>query len=225
MEHLLKTTYNFDHMVYLNGVDNFYIESQIIEVNSSPQISPQNGHIRGLNFIVNYFNNHPEYDTLLLLDNDCFPFQKNWQDKLSKIGNFKVAAAVRFENLDTFAHPCIFYVKKPAALTLKFDNFPQTNILGHQFNDVGSNVEKFFPLIRTNRINYHPILCGIYWDCFYHHGAGSRSTEFRVFHYQYLNQSSDIKSKEIKLFNRLIKNPNLFIAQLQEKKSFNITIL
>jgi len=36
------------------------------------------------------------------------------------------------------------------------------------------------PLQRSNKVNYHPIVGGIYGDVIYHHGAGSRNAWFRT---------------------------------------------
>src|SRR5262249_54299933 len=38
----------------------------------------------------------------------------------------------------------------------------------------------WYPLIRTNRLDYPRLIAGIYDDRIYHHGAGSRRPEFRV---------------------------------------------
>lgn len=214
---LNRTTINFKHVVYLNGSQNFYGNSEILKVDKEPtkgEYCAQQAHIRGLNAIIDRFNADDRYDNLLLLDSDCFPIQPRWQkDLLGSMDGFDVAAVARYENLDTFAHPSAFFVKRPAAATLRFGVFPQTNLVGHEFSDTSSNVTKFFPMIRTNRLNHHPVLCGVYWDRFYHHGAGSRNPLFRLF-YSYFNETNNVSSLESKLFDELVANPDRFIEKL-----------
>ena len=213
IKYLRYTTMNFDHVVYLNGTDDFYSDSQVLKVDPTNQISPQHGHVRGLNFIIEYFNSHLEYDALLLLDSDSFPIQQGWHDKLLRsMDRFNTAAVVRSENLDTFAHPCVFFVKRPAAFQLKFGNFSQQNFMGHKFNDTSSNTKDFYPLLRTNKLNHHPILYGIYWHCFYHHGAGSRDLLFR--RDDYLPELQNPIFKDSYLFGELVKDSEKFISDI-----------
>lgn len=214
MKYLNRTTENFEHVVYLNGRDNHYNQSTVLKVDTSPAKTCQDGHIRGLNAIIDMFNSSKEYENLLLLDSDCFPIQHHWEPNLLKtMGNFDVAAAARYENLDTFAHPCVFYVKKQAAKGLRFGMFTQKNIVGLPFEDTSSNITSFFPLIRSNRLNYHPVLCGIYWNAFYHHGAGFRNLGFRLF-YSYFNKNRNVASMETKLFNELVGDSDRFLQDL-----------
>jgi hypothetical protein len=52
--------------------------------------------------------------------------------------------------------------------------------------DTGGNLleklkgHKWYPMLRTNDINLHPLFFGIYSDIIYHHGAGFRSPVSRV---------------------------------------------
>lgn len=213
---LKKTTFDFEHIVYLNGMDNFFNRSRVLKADTQPANSGQEYHIRGLNAIISYFNDHSEYDSLLLLDNDCFPIHGKWQNKLiDKMGDFQVAAIARYENLDTFAHPSAFFVKRDAAKNLLFGEFSQTNIVDFTFADTSSNVTKFFPLIRSNKVNYHPVLFGVYWNIFYHHGAGSRDLTFRLL-YHYFNESVSVNSLEVDCFNKLVKTPIDFLTSINE---------
>ena len=217
VRYLSRTTIDYTHMVYVNGNDNFYKWSTLLKLDRSPfpvEYGGQHAHIRGLNAIIDHFNQNPQYDNLLLLDSDCFPIVAGWQRSLvESMKDFNVAAVARYENLDTFAHPCAFYVKRAKAKELRFGVLPQTNIVGHQFSDTSSNVTEFFPLIRTNKLNYHPVLCGLYWNNFYHHGAGSRNLTFRLF-YSYFNESNNVSSMEAKLFEELVADPDMFMSKL-----------
>lgn len=217
LRYLSRTTIGYTHAVYLNGKDNFYSRSLLLKADTTPvpvEYSGQHAHIRGLNYIIDHFNGNPEYDCLLLLDSDCFPVAGGWQRQLStSMRPHGVAAVARYENLDTFAHPCVFYVTREEAQRLRFGVFPQTNICGHEFADTSSNVNAFYPLIRTNRLNHHPVLCGLYWNTFYHHGAGSRNLTFRLF-YSYFNETNNVSQMESKLFAELMAEPDSFLSKL-----------
>lgn len=215
-EFLKKTTFNFHHVVYVNGTNNFYDKSLVLNIDKRPAKSVQDSHIRGLNSIISYFNSNLDYDSLLLLDSDCFPIHGNWQQRLDdKINPFNVAAVARYENLDTFAHPCAFYAKRAASKNLYFSDVSQTNIIGSNFTDTASNITKFFPLIRSNIRNYHPVLFGVYWNIFYHHGAGSRDLSFRLF-YHYFNNDTNVAQLEQESFDKLVNSPIEFLSNINK---------
>ena len=69
-------------------------------------------------------------------------------------------------------------------------------------------------MIRTNRVNVHPIGAAIYYDMFYHHGAGSRQAYFRVTdgikYYQYPQHQRWLN----RAYDLLLENPDNFIASL-----------
>lgn len=219
MKFLHRTTINFTHVVYVNGKENIYNQSEVIALNEDIPVGEyigQQAHIRGLNAIISHFNSRPKYKNLLLLDNDCFPIQAKWQHDLDTIMERNdVAAIVRCENLDLFAHPSAFFVRRRQAAKLKFDVMPHINMVGEEFKDTASNVTNFFPMIRTNKFNHHPMLCGVYWNRFYHHGAGSRSPLFRV-SYHYYKDASDLSTLEEKLFEELANDPEAFLNKLGE---------
>jgi hypothetical protein len=185
-----------------------------LKVDTTIAKSGQDAHIRGLNFLLNFFNSNLKFENLLLLDSDCFPIQPYWLEKLLKDMKYmSIAAPIRYENLDTFAHPCAFFVRRKIALDLKFDNIELKNLIGRKYTDTGSNIESFYPLIRSNKINHHSILCGIYKDYFYHHGAGSRSLSFRLFD-NYLKERLNIDLIEENLFQQLVQNSDEFINNM-----------
>ncbi len=217
MKYLRRTTKNYTHMVYLNGEQNIYRESEVLAVDGSPvpegEYAGQHSHVRGLRALIKYFRQHPEYHAFLALDSDCFPFRR-WQEKLHRaMGDFGVAAPARYENLDLFAHPCFFYATRQAAESLDFGIFPHTNLVGYSFSDTSANVDRFFPLVRSNRVNHHPILCGVYWNCVYHHAAGSRSLRFRLFDTHY-DKDDDVYGLDDRLFKELVRQPDAFLESL-----------
>lgn len=216
MKYLKKTTKNFVHVVYLNGNVDFFNDSIVIKKNTDYCYPANHCHIRGLNEIVEYFLNHNNFENILILDNDCFPIDSNWQNNLlQSMMPFDVASVVRYENLDNFAHPCVFFAKRNIAKKLKFDFYKKKNLMGRYFEETSSNIIDFFPLVRSNKINYHPILYGIYWNTFYHHGSGSRILSFRSFDDKYYHEIFNQDKIEEKIFLELVDNPEKFLNNLK----------
>jgi hypothetical protein len=79
-------------------------------------------------------------------------------------------------------------------------------------------LHEFLPLMRSNLVNRHPVAAGIYHHLFYHHGAGSRSFEFRVVNkYKYCEHwwaDDDNESLATQLREELFDNPKKFLAKL-----------
>ena len=124
-KYLSHTTFDYDYLIYLNGSENFYDPAHILYKNTSFFSTGQEAHIRGMNFIVDYFTSKNNYEYLLILDSDAFPIKK-WQlDLCNSMHHFDAAAIVRYENLDTFAHPSVFFVNRKIATDLQFDRYPQ----------------------------------------------------------------------------------------------------
>lgn len=128
-------------------------------------------------------------DHLLFLDGDAFPIAP-----LAPIlaDPAPLVAVRRDENLgDPQPHPCF------CVTTVRFWNeiggdwrggYRWTNANGELVSDVGGNLLgvllergiEWRPLLRTNRVNYHPLWFAIYDDAVYHHGAGFRDRTSRV---------------------------------------------
>lgn len=214
-KYLSRTTSNYSHVVYLNGRDDFYFSSTVIKVTGDPAPRSAEQHCEGLNYILDYFNAHLEYESLLILDSDAFPFRP-WQYNLfNSMGKFDIAAVVRGENLDTFAHPSVFFIRQRSP-GLKFGLFPQRSLLGNISYDSSCNLTSFYPLVRSNRVNIHPLMCGLYGD-FYHHGAGSRPAYFRLSEYHlFPNPTPD---EERQIFARLCADPDNFINDMSWVKN------
>ncbi len=214
LDFIKKYTADFDHMVYLDRTDpGLFNNSKIVGVSSSIYDAPMSGslaHSQGLNALLEYARTE-RHSYLLLIDSDSFPVVPNWLDLLlGSMGRHEVAAVVRAENLDTFAHPCVHLIKRSGLDKLIFGCFPHKNLLGTVVEDCRSNVLDFFPLIRTNVINLHPILFGLYGNCFYHHGAGSRKCLFRAFECGYFKYGNE-EFWEANAFEMLKEDPLRFI--------------
>jgi hypothetical protein len=211
LKFLKATTDDFVHAVFLNNVTaQLFKESIVIG-------SGNHDHPYGLNQLVGYARSM-DYENLLLLDSDCFPIEQDWHNKLiAGMDKKHVAAPVRPENLDSFAHPCAYFIKREAFNKVRFQKGRIKNILGEEFEDCHSNINDFFPLLRTNAINLHPIMYAVYWNLFYHHGAGSRAKTFRSIG-RYLPYDSNTNEIERQSFKRLSKEPEAFIDELRGSK-------
>jgi len=193
MEGLKKSVTNFDHLVYLNQADESLFSESIVVGKSD--IAPLQryrwdgfhfstgmaGHIRGLRKLLSYCE-LSDYECFLILDSDCFPVHEQWMDilvdNMSRFGK-SFAAPARVENLDVFPHPCAFFTADPHFL--RFAGEWNENLLGWITRDIicAGHPNEWFPLLKTNRCSKHPLLATIYYDVFYHHGAGSREFNMR----------------------------------------------
>lgn len=217
----LESNTDFTHVVFPN-CDYDFPRSTVLPRGHD---HGQHGHIEGLNCLIDYFR-QSDHEYFLLLDSDSFPI-KPWMDNLlMAMGDHTVAAPVRYENLDVFAHPCVFFFKREALHDLSFGLNEHINLCGERFRETSANVSRFFPLIRSNAVNLHPIIAGVYWDSFYHHAAGSRLPTFRSVERGYY--LSDVQ--EDKIFSDLKQNSRAFIQNLTkglshvyDRKSSNVT--
>lgn len=209
LKFLNDTTNNYDYAVVCNSVSPEPYKDFIV-VDASDDMK----HDRGLNKLITYAQ-EKGYEKCLLLDSDCFPFKPNWETELKEVmKQHTVASVMRTDNLDKFQHPCACYLRRAAMSEVRFSRKSGVNLKGDQFEDVQGNATYFYPLLRTNAVNIHPVFCAIYWNAFYHHGAGTRqSTTFRGGAYYrkcmpMLNEFANIG------FNKLMEDPKKFIETL-----------
>lgn len=196
---LKKTTHNYIHAVYLNNID-INCGDSIVVGNTTSQKAGNKQHCDGLNELLKYAKSG-KYRGWLFLDCDCFPINSRWEEIL-KDNN---AAVVRTDNLDTFFHPCAVYCKD---YNIAFEISNHTNLVGKNFCDVAVK-GNFFPMVRSNRLNIDQLKYAVYYDLFYHHGAGSRGFVTRSSGY-YNSMNKNLEKYE-KLF---FQNPELFTQQL-----------
>tara|TARA_Y100000034_G_scaffold288_1_gene398 strand:- start:671 stop:1465 length:795 start_codon:yes stop_codon:yes gene_type:complete len=188
MQFLQETTSDFDHLIIITQDTDYNIfeQQRILKVLPAGhykklRVHGRQGeftaHLDGCNEFLHHYYNHSEYDHLLLLDSDCFPIRKGWQELLvEKMGNKQFAAPFRTENLDLYPHPCAFFLKdRTCPISFTPDKWI-LNQIGQRFIDSGTSIDLrwFYPLMRSNVYNPHPIFAGIYHDMFYHHCCGSR---------------------------------------------------
>jgi len=227
-KHYIKrnTLVTYDFKVVVNNIDTgLFEEDEIIKVNDS-----NIGHPAGIEQIFSYMR-EPEqqekYSGFLLLDSDAFPVGTGWHeilDKQMKKLNKNIAAPIRYENLDMFPHPCVVYMNKEGINNPKvnFNYAKVENLMGDMINEVGGlmpNIsDEVLPLLRTNRVNLHPVAAGIYHHLFYHHGAGSRGFDFRLLKmYEYYKHWIDNETQPEygeQLMSALVSDPEGFIDKL-----------
>jgi len=191
--YLQATTQDFDQVAFVNYSDTSGFDGKVKVVGSltkNPvEIHDSAVHLNGLKGLQEYFLSvQNEYDRFLFLDSDAFPIRKNWEALLSrKMGGSKeIAVMVRPELCEFRWHVAVLYTTRIGLnnLEFKFSKMSYLAEMGKDFlgrveNDVHINYQaanlrdKVFPLMRTNQYNVHFVVCGIYYDMFYHHAFGS----------------------------------------------------
>ena len=227
-KHFIKkyTLVPYDFKVVVNKINtNLFDEDEIVLINDE-----NIGHPAGIDQILDYMR-QPEqqnkYTGFLLLDSDAFPVGAGWHDILDqqmvRLGK-SIAAPIRYENLDMFPHPCVVYMNIAGINNSKvnFNYAKVKNLMGDMIDEVGGLMpevsDQVLPMLRTNRVNLHPVAAGIYHHLFYHHGAGSRGFDFRLLKmYEYYNHWIDNDGQPDygeQLMEALVNDPEGFIDKL-----------
>jgi hypothetical protein len=129
-------------------------------------------------------------DHLLFMDGDAFPIAPIGPELLR---DAPLTAVRRDENLgDPQPHPCFCLTTKRFWSDVGGDwragGYTWTNALGYRTTDVGARLLqqlrsrdiRWRPLLRSNRVNLHPLWFGVYGDVVYHQGAGFRGKVARA---------------------------------------------
>jgi hypothetical protein len=132
-----------------------------------------------------------DFDYIVTLDNDSFPVRDDWLEVLVSECEKGAAVAGVYRDemapaIQPFVHVSGLCVRSRdlRALDVSFGRGATPEIEHNQ--DVGQKITYEFsqrgrtigPLERSNRVNYHFLMGGIYGDVIYHHGAGSRRAIF-----------------------------------------------
>lgn len=125
-------------------------------------------------------------DVLVFLDGDAFPIADPMPTIRDALARTPLVAVRRDENVgDRQPHPCFcattvgFWTSLPGDWSA---GGPWTNAAGEVVSDVGGNLLwllerdgiEWTPLLRTNRVDLHPVWFAVYGGIVYHHGAGFR---------------------------------------------------
>ena len=128
-------------------------------------------------------------DLLLFVDGDAFPIAPI---DASLLGGLPLAAVRRDENLgDPQPHPCFCLTTVGYWTTIGGDwrrGHTWVNAAGETVSDTGGNLlgileargDSWRPILRSNRVDLHPLWFAVYGDVAYHHGAGFRDPVARV---------------------------------------------
>jgi len=129
----------------------------------------------------------PPDDLIMFLDGDAFPIVDPMPVVREALSAADLVAVRRAENVDEpQPHPC-FAVTTVGTWSAIHGDWAA----GHQWrgphgrvvSDVGGNLlrllelhgKRWHALLRSNRVDLHPLWYGIYGDVVYHHGAGFRA--------------------------------------------------
>ena len=216
-----------DRFAIINGFSN---DNAIWEGNGYHILAKSHlnmGHGWGLGIALDTFKKSGQYDWLLILDSDAWPVDEQWFQickRLMAIRERKGVAVIRYENFDTFPHPCVFLAsKKLIDSGVEFRLRTHVNVLGDAVTDLSLAYKDFdndiVPLIRSNKVNFHPLFGGLYSHIFYHHGAGSRfAGQTRLAESQmcdhYIKPEEHI-SIESKMFEKMINDYPSYMATLK----------
>ena len=132
-------------------------------------------------------------DILMFIDGDAFPISSELVPFVKeKITKHKLVAIRRDENTgDIQPHPSFCATTVGFWKQIQGDwgrGYYWKNPQGKEVTDVGGNLLKilndnnidWFPLIRTNKKDLHPLWFGIYGNMIYHHGSGFRPPTCRA---------------------------------------------
>ena len=127
-------------------------------------------------------------DVILFIDGDAFPIAPLAPFLREKLDRYPLVAVRRDENNgDPQPHPLFCAMRASLWLELPGDwrrGYTWEDEQGQTVTDVGGNLlgllrERgidWYPLLRSNKLNPHPLQFGVYGDLVYHHGGGFRRT-------------------------------------------------
>lgn len=138
------------------------------------------------------FASRSDDDWILFIDGDAFPVGDIVGYLHAELKKHPLVAVQRLENRgDIQPHPSFCATTVGFWKSIRGDwskGYKWVNSEGMEVSDVGGALlgvlrEKgleWKPMLRSNRLNLHPLLFGIYEDLIYHHGAGFRQPVLRA---------------------------------------------
>jgi hypothetical protein len=138
------------------------------------------------------FNSTGPDDLLMFIDGDAFPIGDISSFGCEKLEQYSLIAVQRKENNgDVQPHPCFCLTTVGFWKAINGDwkpGYEWENLQGNIITDVGGNLlgilrEKgidWYPMLRSNKRNPHPLFFGLYEDLIYHHGAAFRKPFCRI---------------------------------------------
>jgi hypothetical protein len=141
---------------------------------------------------VIYFASNRDDDILIFLDGDAFPIGPIDSFVRQRLRVYKLIAVQRLENNgDDQPHPCFCATTVGFWQSIQGDwkpGYRWRNKNGEWVADVGGRLLKkltdngieWYPLLRSNKHEMHPVFFGTYEQVIYHHGAGFRDALTRL---------------------------------------------
>ncbi|NIQ02488.1 MAG: hypothetical protein GWM98_20690 [Nitrospinaceae bacterium] len=126
-------------------------------------------------------------DYLMFIDGDAFPIVDLMPKVQEIVANHQLMAVRRDENNgDRQPHPSFAVTTVGFWKEIRGDwkpGYKWKNDSGQMVRDTGGNLLKivenkkidWHPILRTNKVNLHPVWFGVYGNMVYHHGAGFRT--------------------------------------------------
>jgi len=187
--HRYLATHPYRIYAFLNGIDPGKYSDRIHYIRTDPIVA----HAEKLNLLADYICSmvSPE-DVIYFIDGDAFPVGDIGDFTNSKLQDYPLLAIQRPENGgDPQPHPsfCATTVKFWKEIGGDWRGGPQwKTITGECRSDVGGKLWgtlnekqiKWHAMLRSNKIDLHPLWFGVYTDLIYHHGAGFRSSPSSV---------------------------------------------
>lgn len=140
-------------------------------------------HPRALDYLVSKVSSN--FDYIVTLDTDSFPVRDDWLDIL--VGACEDGAALTGVYRDEMAPTIRPFIHVSGLCVRRHDlRALSVSFARKRSQDIGQNIteefrrlgRKIVPLERSNQVDCHFLIGGIYGDVVYHHGAGSRKPEF-----------------------------------------------
>ncbi len=181
---------SFQVYAFLNGIDPAAYKEKFFYI-SDEEIK---SHATKLNLLADVACMAAESndDWLIFIDSDAFPIANVVEYAESRLAKYPLIAVRRDENLgDPQPHPCFCITTVGFWKQIEGDwkrGYHWKNATGNMVTDVGGNLleklrEKnieWLPMLRSNKLDLHPVFFGIYDNLVYHHGAGSRKPVIRM---------------------------------------------
>lgn len=215
---------------FINKIDKDY--SKYFEVSLREPVELKNvseSHAIKLNILADIAcHQGTDNDYLVFIDGDAFPIKDIMPVVKEKLKKYPLMAVRRDESSgDQQPHPSFTVTTVGFWKKIKGDwkpGYKWTNNNNHIVTDTGGNLLKilkdlkvdWYPILRTNKMNLHPLWFGIYGDLVYHHGAGFRAPISRedilllAKNFPFMRMIQNLSNHEIRLIRIIGKIIKLF---------------
>jgi len=216
--------------------DRFYFTTDFISSN----LTVSAAHAEKLNFLADkIISEASNEDLLIFMDGDAFPISSDFTSFIKeKIKKNKLAAVRRDETLtDLQAHPSFCATTVGFWKQIKGDwssGYQWDDLLGEKVTDTGAELLRklreqridWFPMLRSNKKNLHPLWFGVYSRVIYHHGGGFRwpvcQLDRKIFPFKHIEKLKDHKVDSKSLFDKFVRLIGRIWQKLWLSKMFRL---